>query len=57
MKNFVVDYESEGNLFEGSKLFQTKSLADAQTAFFEWLQAQPVYTHLWELRFTFKEVQ
>ena len=57
VKGFVVHYESEGNLFKGSKLFVAKTLRDAQDNFFTWLRCQTVYSHLWKLTIKIDEVE
>ena len=57
VKGFVVHYESEGNLFKGSKLIVARTLRDAQDNFFTWLRCQEVYSHLWKLTIKIDEVE
>lgn len=58
MKTYLVVWHSQGNMGGASKkkIVQGKNIKEAQDVFLMWLQTQPVYEHLWQLTFSFEEV-
>lgn len=56
MRNFIVTYRSEGNLFKGQLHVAASTVAEAQDKFLQWLREQPAYIHLWHLEFDVKEI-
>jgi hypothetical protein len=57
MKTFIVNYQSNKNLFKGKRVIQAYELTEAQSKFLDWLKTQTVYSHLWQLNFEFEEIQ
>ena len=57
MKTYLVKYESQGNLAEGSMVVSAANLVEAQDKFLSWLKHQPLYQHMWRLSFEFVEIQ
>jgi len=57
MKHFIVNYESEGNLVEGTLYIEARGIVDAQDKFFDWVRKLPFYGHMWKLKVEFKEIQ
>ena len=56
MNTYLVEYNSEGNLFEGKLVVRAPNIALVQDTFFEWLKKQPTYNHLWQLSFSIEVV-
>lgn len=56
MRNFIITYNSQNNMFKGHIHVRANTLSDAQDKFLQWLREQPVYTHLWQLTFVFEEL-
>ena len=52
---FIITYNSEGNMFKGTKVIVAKYAHQAQTIFFDWLKEQDVYRHLWNLELSIVE--
>ena len=57
MRHFIVSYSSQNNTFKGQLHVKADTLAMAQDKFIEWVQQQPAYLHLWQLSFSFEEIQ
>ncbi len=57
MKTFIVNYQSNKNLFKGKRVIQAFELIEAQNKFLDWLKTQPVYSYMWQLQFEFEEIQ
>jgi hypothetical protein len=57
MKTFIVNYQSNKNLFKGKRVIQAFELIEAQNKFLDWLKTQPVYSHMWQLEFQFEEIK
>lgn len=56
MRNFIVAYYSEDNLFKGHVHVAASTIAEAQDKFLKWLREQPTYAHLHHLEFRVKEI-
>jgi hypothetical protein len=56
MKNFLVTYSSEKNLFQGKRVIKAERISQAQDIFFEWLMQQSVYQHMWALKMQIEEI-
>ena len=56
MRNFIVTYTSERNLFKGQVHVSAVSVGEAQDKFFDWLKKQAVYPHMWNLSVNFEEI-
>jgi hypothetical protein len=56
MRNFIVSYNSAGNLFKGHVHVSATTVSEAQDKFLNWLRNQPTYAHLWDLSFVVKEI-
>jgi hypothetical protein len=56
MRNFIVTYNSQNNMFKGVLHVKANTPADAQDKFFNWLREQSTYPHLWQLSFEFVEI-
>jgi hypothetical protein len=56
MKNFLVTYSSEKNLFQGKRVIKAERISKAQDIFFEWLMKQPTYEHMWNLEMQIEEI-
>lgn len=55
--NYVFEYSSTGNCFNGKKLIQAPNLVKAQDKFLLWLKRQEVYNHLWRFSFNVEVVE
>jgi len=56
MRNFIVTYTSERNLFKGQVHVSAVSVGEAQDKFFDWLKKQAVYPHMWNISVNFEEI-
>lgn len=51
MNVYIVEYESPANAFRGFVVVEAKDLHQARTKFYNWLEQQPAYDHLWQLSY------
>jgi hypothetical protein len=56
MRNFIVTYTSERNLFKGQVHVSAVSVGEAQDKFFDWLKKQAVYPHMWNISVNLEEI-
>jgi hypothetical protein len=56
MRNFIVTYTSERNLFKGQVHISAVSVGEAQDKFFDWLKKQAVYPHMWNISVNLEEI-
>lgn len=56
MRNFIVTYTSERNLFKGQVHVSAVSVGEAQDKFFDWLKKQAVYPHMWNISVNWEEI-
>lgn len=59
MRVFIVDWSSSGN-YPGEPqtvYIRAESLPEAQDKFWAWLRKTEVFTHMWNLSFSFKELR
>jgi hypothetical protein len=57
MKQFIATYESERNIFKGELCIDAEFHEEAMGKFFEWLKKQPVWSHLWRVNISLREVE
>ena len=56
MRNFIVSYYSENNVFRGDVHVSAMTVAEAQDKFLIWLREQQAYPHLYHLSFNVQEI-
>jgi hypothetical protein len=49
MNTYKITYESPKNLFKGELFTEAKNSPEAMSKFFQWIQKQDVWNHLWSL--------
>jgi len=50
MNTYKITYESPKNLFKGELFTEASNSPEAMSKFFQWIQQQDVWNHLWSLR-------
>ena len=55
MRNFIVTYTSERNLFKGQCSVNSIE-SEQKDKFFDWLKKQAVYPHMWNISINFEEI-
>lgn len=56
MKHFIAKYSSAGNMQGGEVYIRAESLTHAQNKFFEFLKNTPMYSHMWHLEVSLREI-
>jgi len=57
MRRYLAKATSPGNIWEGSVILKATNLVEAQGKFFDWLEKQTVYPHMWRLELTITELR
>lgn len=56
VKHFVAKYSSAGNKQGGEVYIRAENLVEAQDKFFEFLRGTPMYSHMWHLEVSLREI-
>lgn len=56
MRTFQVTWCSAGNIEKGTVVVLATSIGAAQDKFLDWLKKKPIYQHMWNLSFSFTEI-
>jgi hypothetical protein len=57
MNTYKITYISPRNIFQGEVFTKAKSSPDAMSKFFEWLQEQSVWSHLWSIEIKIEQIE
>ena len=57
MRTFQFEWESLGNIAQGTVIVRAENIAEAQDKFFAWLKTKPLYQHMWRLSLIATEVE
>jgi len=57
MKTYKIKYNSPRNAFNGTLFTKADSSHKAMSTFFEWLQEQSTWNHLWSIQIDVEEIE